>query len=89
MSIVLFPVPIGRVLRRVIRAKGGQKRCRVLLGQRRDFAEAAADARNSMLQGWKDLGGRTALIEAVRNAFEGVLSIIKPVKEAFREIFPR
>ena len=41
-----------------------------------------------MLQGWKDLGGRTALIEAARNAFEGVLSIIKPVKEAFREIFP-
>ncbi|MFR4579784.1 MAG: hypothetical protein ACLT76_09380 [Clostridium fessum] len=31
---------------------------------------------------------RTALIEAVRNAFEGVLSIIKPVKEAFREVFP-
>ena len=34
------------------------------------------------------LGGRTALIEAVRNAFEGVLSIIKPVREAFREVFP-
>lgn len=44
---------------------------------------SSADARNSMLQGWKDLGGRTALIEAARNAFEGVLSIIKPVKEAF------
>ena len=49
---------------------------------------SSADARNSMLQGWKDLGGRTALIEAARNAFEGILSIIKPVKEAFREIFP-
>lgn len=49
---------------------------------------SSADARNSMLQGWKDLGGRTALIEAARNAFEGVLSIIKPVKEAFHEIFP-
>lgn len=49
---------------------------------------SSADARNSMLQGWKDLGGRTALIEAAKNAFEGVLSIIKPVKEAFREIFP-
>jgi tape measure domain-containing protein len=49
---------------------------------------SSADARNSMLQGWKDLGGRTAFIEAARNAFEGVLSIIKPVKEAFREIFP-
>lgn len=47
----------------------------------------SANARNEMLQGWKDLGGRTALIEALRNAFEGVLSIIKPIKEAFREIF--
>lgn len=48
----------------------------------------SATARNEMLQGWKDLGGRAVLIEAVRNAFNGVLSIIKPVKEAFREIFP-
>lgn len=48
----------------------------------------SANARNEMLQGWKDLGGRTAVIEAVRNAFEGVVSIVTPVKEAFREIFP-
>lgn len=52
------------------------------------MVNASAEARNKMLQDWKDLGGRTALIEAVRNAFEGVLSIIKPVKEAFREVFP-
>ena len=49
---------------------------------------ASADARNEILQGWKDLGGRTALVEALRNTFEGILSIITPVKEAFREIFP-
>jgi tape measure domain-containing protein len=49
---------------------------------------SSANARNEMLQGWKDLGGRTAVIEAVKNAFEGVLSIITPVKEAFQEIFP-
>ena len=49
---------------------------------------ASADARNSMLQDWKTLGGRTELIEAIRNAFEGVMSIAKPIKEAFREIFP-
>lgn len=53
-----------------------------------NMVNASAEARNKMLQDWKDLGGRTALIEAVRNAFEGVLSIIKPVKEAFREVFP-
>ena len=48
----------------------------------------SAKARNEMLQGWKDLGGRTVLIEALKNAFEGIMSIVKPIKEAFREIFP-
>jgi len=52
------------------------------------FINAQADARNKMLQGWKDLGGRTKLIEALKNAFEGVQSVIKPIYEAFREIFP-
>ena len=52
------------------------------------FIGAQADARNEMLQGWKDLGGRTKLIEALKNAFEGVQSVIKPIYEAFREIFP-
>lgn len=52
------------------------------------FIDASADARNEMLQGWKDLGGRTKLIEALKNAFEGVQSVIKPIYEAFREIFP-
>lgn len=54
----------------------------------RGFIDAQADARNEMLQGWKDLGGRTKLIEALKNAFEGVQSVIKPIYEAFREIFP-
>lgn len=49
---------------------------------------ASAQARNEMLEGWKDLGGRSALIESVKNAFEGVASIVTPVKEAFRDIFP-
>lgn len=52
------------------------------------FIDAQADVRNEMLQGWKDLGGRTKLIEALKNAFEGVQSVIKPIYEAFREIFP-
>ncbi len=52
------------------------------------FINTSADARNEVLRGWKELGGRTALIEAIRNAFEGIVSIITPIKEAFREIFP-
>lgn len=49
---------------------------------------ASADARNKMLQDWKDLGGRTMMIEAVKNVFEGLVSVAKPVREAFNEIFP-
>lgn len=49
---------------------------------------ASADARNKMLQDWKDLGGRTMMIEAVKNVFEGLVSVVKPVREAFHEIFP-
>lgn len=49
---------------------------------------ASADARNKMLQDWKDLGGRTMMIEAVKNVFEGLVSVVKTVREAFHEIFP-
>lgn len=50
--------------------------------------DAQAKSRNAMLQGWKELGGRKDLIQSFRNAFEGLSSVVKPVKEAFREIFP-
>ena len=49
---------------------------------------SSAEARNELLENWKVLGGRTALIDSIRNAFEAVMNVIKPVKEAFREIFP-
>lgn len=50
--------------------------------------DKTADARNELLTGWKDSGGREDLIQAVRNVFEGLQSIVQPVKEAFSEIFP-
>lgn len=50
--------------------------------------QSSSDARNNMLQGWSDLGGRAALIESLQNAFKGLVSIVKPIKEAFSEIFP-
>ena len=55
------------------------------------FGEAinkSAEARNNLLQGWKDLGGRDAVIESMKNAFNGLLNILKPIKEAFRDVFP-
>lgn len=53
------------------------------------FINAQADARNSLLKGWKDLGGRTVLIEALRNCLYDIGTIIKPIAGAFRDIFPR
>lgn len=47
-----------------------------------------ADARNNLLKGWKELGGRTALIDSLRNAFDALMSVVKPIKEALRDIFP-
>lgn len=52
------------------------------------FIDKASQARNDMLQGWKDLGGRKDLIDSIQNAFDGMLSIAKPVSQAFRDIFP-
>lgn len=49
---------------------------------------SSAESRNNLLQGWKDLGGRSSLIQSAKNAFEGIVSIAKPIKEAFRDIFP-
>lgn len=50
--------------------------------------QESAKARNELLQGWKDLGGRQALVDGISNAFHALLSFLIPIKEAFREIFP-
>lgn len=36
----------------------------------------------------KDASGRENLIQALRNAFDGLISVVTPISEAFREIFP-
>lgn len=48
----------------------------------------SAEARNKVLQDWKDLGGRDLLIESLANAFEALGRVITPIKEAFRDFFP-
>lgn len=48
----------------------------------------SADSRNNLLQGWKDMGGRVDVIDAFRNSFKALADVIKPIHEAFREIFP-
>jgi tape measure domain-containing protein len=52
------------------------------------FINASADARNKVLGDWAELGGRTSLIYSIKNAFEAVMSILVPIKQAFRQIFP-
>lgn len=49
---------------------------------------ASADARNQMLSFWKANGGRQAIIDAITNSFQGLKAILKPIHEAFREVFP-
>lgn len=48
----------------------------------------SAEARNTLLTGWKDLGGRDMLIQSLRNSFQALLALLKPVQEAFEEVFP-
>ncbi|AVO25269.1 tape measure protein [Gordonia phage Gravy] len=45
-------------------------------------------SRNELLQGWADLGGRDVALEGLKNIFEGLMSVLRPIKDAFREIFP-
>ena len=49
---------------------------------------SSAEARNTMLQGWKDLGGRQMVIDSISNAFTGLMNILRPIGQAFREVFP-
>lgn len=49
--------------------------------------DGMAKARNELLTTWKDLSGRTKLIEALRAALEGVMNVGSTLKETFRDIF--
>lgn len=53
-----------------------------------DAINKSSNARNAIVKEWADLGGRTALIDSFRNAFNALLSIITPIKEAFSYVFP-
>jgi len=49
---------------------------------------ASADARNELLAGWEERGGRGYAIGKLFEAFNNLLAIMAPIKEAFRETFP-
>lgn len=52
------------------------------------FIKKTSDARNALLQGWSDMGGRTILINAFKDAFKALGQIVSAVKEAFTDVFP-
>ena len=43
---------------------------------------------NGLLQGWADLGGRQAVIDGIVNAFRALQSFLKPLGDAFSQVFP-
>lgn len=53
------------------------------------FVQRSNEARNELLEGWDQLGGRLVLIQAFQRGIQALISIVRPVREAFREIFPR
>lgn len=50
--------------------------------------EGMSESRNKLLEGWAKGGGRDMALESIKNTFNGILAVVKPVKEAFREVFP-
>lgn len=53
------------------------------------FVQRSAKARNDLLEGWAKGGGRLELINAFIDGIKALGEVVKPIKEAFREFFPR
>ena len=52
------------------------------------FLSESSTARNDLLKGWKDLGGRDVLFASLQSALDSLLKIMKPIREAFAKWFP-
>lgn len=48
----------------------------------------SANARNKLLGDWKTLGGRDDLIQSLMNIIEVIRNLVKPIREAFEDVFP-
>lgn len=51
------------------------------------FLEKSSEGRNAALAYWKAQGGRQVLIEGLTNAFNALSAILKPIGDAFKEVF--
>lgn len=50
--------------------------------------EKLVEGVDELIDGINELGGRELLIESFKNVFDGLLSVLKPIQKAFRNVFP-
>ena len=53
-----------------------------------DVFASGADARNELLQAWKDIGGRTTMLEGIYSMFDAFNNLLYAIKDAWAEVFP-
>jgi tape measure domain-containing protein len=50
--------------------------------------QGITERRNEMLRGWRTFGGRDAVLQGLLYALAGIKTILAPIREAFRQVFP-
>ena len=53
------------------------------------YVKKQAASRNSLLQGWKDLGGRDRLIKGLQDGFFALKRVLIQLRLAFSDVFPK
>lgn len=53
-----------------------------------DIFASSAETRNEVLEAWNELGGRRQFIDTVTSAYEALLSVVVPIRDAISDAFP-
>ena len=54
-----------------------------------DLINNSAESRNKLLEDWRALGGREAMIQGLKEAWNGVLNVIRNIYWAIQQVFPK
>lgn len=54
-----------------------------------DLFVASGEARNNMLERWREENGRSELLASIRNFYEGIKAAVRPIQQVWRELFPK
>lgn len=54
-----------------------------------DLFVASGEARNNMLENWKEANGRTELLASIRNFYEGIKAAVRPIQQVWAKLFPK